>query len=191
MTFLIYTVSLKIIQSIFFPKWRLLIFSGGNKPLTRHIWLAYLTPTPDFFHQNDRKGCTLEYLDGLGHFLFGFGESGKKSRGRMRVIVQTSIKQCNSSMNIHWANAKNQNKITRSISIIHPWEGGHSYMWCTPTKQGTRHADLFWDMDNWCWHRGEKNSSVDFKIFVFVLFCLLLFVCVFLTDHNMFSITSV
>ena len=34
---------------------------------------------PDFFHQNDRKGCTLDYLDGLGHFLFGFGATGKNS----------------------------------------------------------------------------------------------------------------
>ena len=37
--------------------------------------------TPDFsFHQNDRKGCTLDYLDGLGHFLFGFGATGKNYR---------------------------------------------------------------------------------------------------------------
>ena len=39
-------------------------------------------PTPIlFFYQNDRKGCTLHYLDGLGHFLFGFGATGKTSRG--------------------------------------------------------------------------------------------------------------
>ena len=48
--------------------------------------LPYL-PTPDFFfffffvHQNDRKWCTLDYLDGLRHFLFGFGATGKTSRG--------------------------------------------------------------------------------------------------------------
>ena len=30
--------------------------------------------TPIFFHLNDHKGCTLDYLDGLGHFLFGFWE---------------------------------------------------------------------------------------------------------------------
>ena len=42
---------------------------------------AYLTPekgTPGFFfHQNDRKECTLDYLDGFGRFLFGFGRKGK------------------------------------------------------------------------------------------------------------------
>ena len=27
--------------------------------------------------QNDHKGCTLDYLDGLGHFHFGFGATGK------------------------------------------------------------------------------------------------------------------
>ena len=37
----------------------------------------------DFFHQTDPKGCTLDYLDGLGHVLFGFGATGKKiSMGR-------------------------------------------------------------------------------------------------------------
>ena len=30
-----------------------------------------------FFHQNDRKGCSLDYLDGLGHFLFGFWATEK------------------------------------------------------------------------------------------------------------------
>ena len=38
--------------------------------------------TPIFF-QNDRKGCTLNNLDGLGHFLFGLGATGKKSRRRV------------------------------------------------------------------------------------------------------------
>ena len=37
--------------------------------------------TPDFFYQNDRKGCTLDYLDGLGHFLFVLEQQGKISRG--------------------------------------------------------------------------------------------------------------
>ena len=42
---------------------------------------AYLTsPLPPIFHQNDHKGCTLDYLDGLGHFLFGFGATGKNSQ---------------------------------------------------------------------------------------------------------------
>ena len=44
---------------------------------------AYITPQPPtLFNQNDRKGCTLDNLDGLGLFLFGFGATGKKiSRG--------------------------------------------------------------------------------------------------------------
>ena len=38
---------------------------------------------PICFRQNDRKGCSLDYLDGFGHFLFGFGfgAAGKNSRG--------------------------------------------------------------------------------------------------------------
>ena len=41
------------------------------------------------------------------------------------------------------------------------------YMWCTPTKQGTSHKGLFWDMDNWSCNLGVKNnSSVNFEIFV-------------------------
>ena len=77
MTFLIYTI-----QSIKFSKWGLLIFSGANHLPYAPSLTAYLTPrTPDFFRQNDRKGCTLDYLDGLSHFLFGFGATGKKSRG--------------------------------------------------------------------------------------------------------------
>ena len=77
MTFLIYTVSFKTIQSILFSKWQLLIFSGGIHPLPTNTPLKGVPPI--CFHQNDRKGCTLDYLDGLGHFLFGFGATGKKS----------------------------------------------------------------------------------------------------------------
>ena len=81
MIVLVYTVSFKTIQSKNFSKWRLLIFSGGNHPYSPSF-TAYLSPrTPDFFHQTDRKGCTLDYLDGLGHFLFGLRRQGKKSRG--------------------------------------------------------------------------------------------------------------
>ena len=32
-------------------------------------------------HQNDRKECTLDYLDGLGHFFFRVGATGKKIEG--------------------------------------------------------------------------------------------------------------
>ena len=48
-------------------------------------------------------------------------------------------------------------------------------MWCTPTKQGTSHTDLFWGIDNWSWHGLKNNSS---------------FVVFFFTHHNVFSITS-
>ena len=36
---------------------------------------------PIFKNQNDGKGCTLDYLDGLGRFLFWFGGDREKSRG--------------------------------------------------------------------------------------------------------------
>ena len=54
---------------------RLLIFSGGNHLLPA-IFDGLPYPLkglpPIFFIKNDRKGCTLDYLDGLGNFLFGF-----------------------------------------------------------------------------------------------------------------------
>ena len=56
--------------------------------------MTYLIPLkvvlPFFVHQTDRKGCTLDYLydyrhgawlHDLGHFLFSFGATGKKSLG--------------------------------------------------------------------------------------------------------------
>ena len=53
--------------------------------------LPYPPPrgSPNFFYlffffgggQNDRKGCTLDYLHGLGHFVFGLGTTGKNSLG--------------------------------------------------------------------------------------------------------------
>ena len=42
---------------------------------------------PIRFHQNDRKGRTLDYLDGSGHLLFGLGATEKNSR----VMVTTPI----------------------------------------------------------------------------------------------------
>ena len=39
-------------------------------------------------------------------------------------------------------------------------------MWCISTRQGTNCTGLFWDMENWSWHRVKNNSSVDFDIFV-------------------------
>ena len=41
---------------------------------------AYPTPPegepPQFFRQNDCKGCILDCIDGFGHFRFGFGAAG-------------------------------------------------------------------------------------------------------------------
>ena len=52
--------------------------------------------TPDFFHQNDRKGCTLDYLE--GHFLFlgGGGERENFSRGTTlgKKMVNDISDQC-------------------------------------------------------------------------------------------------
>ena len=36
---------------------------------------------PNVFHQNDREGCRIDHLDGLGHFPFGFGETWKNPPG--------------------------------------------------------------------------------------------------------------
>ena len=105
MTFLIYTVSFKTIQSIFFfTKWRLLIFLGEHHhPPSPHSasLTTCLNPTwrgtPDFcFHQNDRKGCSLDYLDALGHFIFGFGATGKKFRGVVITLPPPVRRRLNS-----------------------------------------------------------------------------------------------
>ena len=37
--------------------------------------------TPDFFHQNDRKGCKRDYLDARGHIVSRFGAIGDKPFG--------------------------------------------------------------------------------------------------------------
>ena len=69
MTFLIYTVSVKTIQSINVSEWSLLIFSGRKHPVpTIFDGLLYPLEPPIFFffffnNQNNRKGCTLDYLD--------------------------------------------------------------------------------------------------------------------------------
>ena len=49
-------------------------------PRTQRLWrltlaLGKVLP-PICFHQNDRKGCRIDYLGGLGHFL-GFWATGK------------------------------------------------------------------------------------------------------------------
>ena len=56
-----------------FPKWWVLL--GGNHPITIIDDLPYPTwkvYPRFFFHQNDCKWCTLDYLDSLGAFLLGF-----------------------------------------------------------------------------------------------------------------------
>ena len=57
-------------------------------PRTRHLWQLTLPPPQGvnsiFSPQNDSKGCTLDYIDGLGHFLSGFGSTGKNSQGGRR-----------------------------------------------------------------------------------------------------------
>ena len=34
-----------------------------------------------FFHQNDSEGCRTDHIDGLNHFLFGSGATGKNPLG--------------------------------------------------------------------------------------------------------------
>ena len=85
MVILTYSASFNCIACRYFSKWPLKIFSGGNHPPYSPSLTAYLTPpeggTPIFFFQNDRKGCSLDYPGGFGHFLFGFGAAGKNYRG--------------------------------------------------------------------------------------------------------------
>ena len=49
---------------------------------------AYPTPvlgsTPDFFHQNNRKGCKSDYLDARGHFVLHFGATRDKPKTRVK-----------------------------------------------------------------------------------------------------------
>ena len=55
-----------------FSKWRLLIFPGGNHqpyPPSLTVYLNHPGYPHFFFHKKYHKGCTLDYLDGLGHFL--------------------------------------------------------------------------------------------------------------------------
>ena len=47
--------------------------------------MAYPTPvlegTPEFFHQNDGKGCKKNYLDAQGRFVLRFGATGNNLLG--------------------------------------------------------------------------------------------------------------
>ena len=97
MIFLIYTVSLKIIQSIFFffSKWRLLIFSGGNHPLPAIFDDLPYPPegrTPDFISSkwSQRMYFRLHrWLRSLSFWCWGDREKsrggGNHPLGRMRV----------------------------------------------------------------------------------------------------------
>ena len=38
-------------------------------------------------------------------------------------------------------------------------------MWCTPTKQGTSHTDVFWDMRNWSWWKMTHLLTLRFLFF--------------------------
>ena len=51
--------------------------------------------TPDFFHQNESRGCGSDYLDALGHFRFGFGAGDI-----LEEVVTTPLKRRGLSMEI-------------------------------------------------------------------------------------------
>ena len=59
------------------------------------------------------------------------------------------------------------------------------HLWCTPTKQGTGHTGLFWDMDNW---KITYLSILRLPVFLHTLICLLSPKCSLW--FSMFSITS-
>ena len=97
MAFLIYTLSFKTIQSIFFFKMPNFNFPRWQPSLVPVIVDGLPYPSspgvpPIFFHRNNGKGCTLDYLDGLGHFMFGFGATGKSSRGSDNPPGRTRVK---------------------------------------------------------------------------------------------------
>ena len=68
MNILTYYVRFSSIACRYFSKWRPIVSPKGVSPI--------------YFRQNDRKGCRSDYLDGFGHFVFGFGAAEKNSRGR-------------------------------------------------------------------------------------------------------------
>ena len=103
MIFLICTISFKTIQSFFFKMatFNFLRWQPPPYPQSLTVNLTSLKGVPRFFfHQNDRKGCTLDYhySDGLlGHFLFGFWAIGKTNPQR---VVTTPLHYDNLSLKI-------------------------------------------------------------------------------------------
>ena len=84
-------------MQIIFSKWRIPISLGGNHPLALGLdGLPYPRIRgypPDFFHQNNRKGCKRDYLDAWGHFVLRFGAIGDKPLG----LVITPLRGLSSS----------------------------------------------------------------------------------------------
>ena len=48
---------------------------------------------PIYFCQNNRKECSLDYLDGFGHFLFGFGAATETSSKWRQHLVKKGLKR--------------------------------------------------------------------------------------------------
>ena len=74
----------KTIQSINFSKCRLLVLSGGNHPIPAIFdSLPYPPPYPRFLFSSKWPQRIYFWLPRwlMGHFLFGFGATGKKLRG--------------------------------------------------------------------------------------------------------------
>ena len=87
--------------------------------------IAYPTPTeggnPFFFCQNDRKGCSLDYLDGLSHFLFGFGAAGKILEGMVTTFFgKTRVKSKNVNYNLGKA-VSDRDALSRDKSFFDRW----------------------------------------------------------------------
>ena len=101
MTSVTHIVSLKTMSNIYFvfklatlnfPWWQPLL------PLLTGLWRRTLAPgkvvPPTCFHQNDSEGCRIDHLDGLGHFCFGSGKTGKNSQG----VVTTPLGKSKSNL---------------------------------------------------------------------------------------------
>ena len=67
---------------------------------------AYPTPvlggTPDYFHQNNRKGCKRDYLDARSHFRLRFGAFG--------TLRKTMVEERNGDYMYHGIDHGSSNK---------------------------------------------------------------------------------